>query len=144
MTSLKCSNSGVASNGPSLINSLSEREVSSRAPVVLCSSEAHPCYVLFVDFPSELLVGHSSANDLLHDGGEPFRIGHLTRVKPESLLIDIAEEVKWLNTDVGSVQATLQQAPEILRAICMNVAFNISESMVDYLMSKFIKSVIGF
>src|SRR4051812_7598940 len=46
ITSLKCLNSGVESNGPSLINFLSGREVSSRAPAVSSSLGAHPWYGL--------------------------------------------------------------------------------------------------
>ena len=90
MTSLKCLNAGVESNGPSLINSLSGREVSSRAPVALYSSEAHSCYGFFC-FASELFVSYSASNNLLHDGGESFRISHAAIVETECLFINVTE-----------------------------------------------------
>jgi hypothetical protein len=73
MTSLNLANSGVASNDPSLVNSLSGREVSSRAPVALSVSEAHPCYVLLFRFPGEFFVGHATTDNLFHNSGKSLR-----------------------------------------------------------------------
>ena len=41
-----------------------------------------------------------------------FVIHVLAVVVPESLLIDVAEQMEWLNRDVGSAETPLQQRPE--------------------------------
>ena len=47
------------------------------------------------------------------------------------LLVKIPEQVEWFNTHVGSVQATLQQAPEVLHAVSVAPLPDIGFSVVD-------------
>ncbi len=56
-------------------------------------------------------------------------------VKPESLFIDVAEQVKWLDRNIGSVQPTLQETPEILHAVRVDISTNIRFGVVDDLMN---------
>ena len=49
----------------------------------------------------------------------------LVIVEAERLLIEIPEQVERLDTDVCSIDAPLDQTPEILKSIGMNLAINI-------------------
>ena len=47
------------------------------------------------------------------------------------LLVKIPEQVEWFDTHVGSVQTTLQQAPEVLHAVSVDPLPDIGFSVVD-------------
>ena len=49
----------------------------------------------------------------------------LVIAEAERLLIEIPEQVQRLDTDVCSIDAPLDQTPEILKSIGMNLAINI-------------------
>jgi hypothetical protein len=51
-------------------------------------------------------------------------------VATKHLLVDIPKEMERLDADVGAVQATFQEAPEILDSICVDVAADVFERMV--------------
>jgi len=53
---------------------------------------------------------------MAHHDIEPFPIVHVAIAKPEGLLIQMPEQVKGFDRNVGPVQAALQQAPETLHA----------------------------
>lgn len=91
MTSLKCWNSGVLSNGPSLINPLSGREVSSRAPVS-CVLEARSCLAFF-RVTGEFFVSDATANNLFHDVGESLWHRWPCDCYNERLFVDITEQM---------------------------------------------------
>lgn len=52
-------------------------------------------------------------------------------VVAEGLLIKVAVEVEWLDRNISAANRTLQQAPEILKAIRVNVTVNVGFCMVD-------------
>lgn len=56
-------------------------------------------------------------------------------VVAEYLLIKVAEQMKWLDADIGSLQSTLQQTPEIFESVGVDLSMNISLGMIDNLMS---------
>ena len=53
------------------------------------------------------------------------------------LLVKIPEQVEWFDTHVGSVQTTLQQAPEVLHAVSVDPLPDIGFSVVDDFMIVF-------
>ena len=66
----------------------------------------------------EVRVSQSSSDNPAHDLAEPTRVVHVFPViEPEHLFVEIAEQVKRLDAHVGAVQAALQQTPEILAAV---------------------------
>ena len=87
MTVLKCWNSGCASNS----SAVSGGGISSRVPASCDSIGPSAIRDTFLDFASQLFVGHSTANDLFHDSAEPLRIRQGTIVVPERLFIKIPE-----------------------------------------------------
>src|SRR5579863_1694754 len=53
--------------------------------------------------------------------------------------------MEWLNTNVASRDAALEQTPEVLKAVCMDLPVNVFLGMVDNLVGIFLcESVIGF
>src|SRR5271157_2681698 len=79
----------------------------------------------------EFRIGEPLADDLTNANIEALGIGHLAVVESKRLLVNVAEQVERLNTDVGSMQATLQETPEVFHHIGMNVAVRVLDSMVD-------------
>src|SRR5260370_16824535 len=61
------------------------------------------------------------------------------------LFVEIPEHVEWLDTDVGSLQSTLEQAPKILQSVCVDLPVNIAFRMVYNLVRKILlfQSLIG-
>ena len=55
-------------------------------------------------------------------------------VVPERLLIEVAEQMERFDAHIGSADASLQQAPEVLKAIGMDATINILDSMIYNLM----------
>ena len=56
------------------------------------------------------------------------RIEIVTLVIPERLFVHVTEDVLRGYGNVGSVQAALQQAPEVLHSIGVDVAFHVLDS----------------
>jgi hypothetical protein len=50
---------------------------------------------------------------------------------PEALFVKISEQMEWLNADASTVQAALPKTPEVLHRVCVNIAINILDSVVD-------------
>src|ERR1017187_6973303 len=109
MTSLKCWNSGVESNGSAFILSPLVCGVSFRVPAV---SEEEVVSSILLVLAGQLFVGNSASNDLFHYSNEAFRIGGLTVVVSECLFIDKSEQGERIHADVRAVQAAFQEAPE--------------------------------
>lgn len=64
---------------------------------------------------------------------ESLAIGRPAIIKPESLLVQIAEEMKRIDANVGSFQAALEKRPEILDPVSVNLAVNVAmPRSVDY------------
>src|SRR5437899_1570711 len=74
---------------------------------------------------------------------KPLAVVHaLAVIKPESQLIKITEQVEGFDANVGSIQAALQQAPEVLKTVGVDFAANIFNSVVDDFMLELIQAFI--
>ena len=85
----------------------------------------------FSHFAGEFCIGQALAHDLTDANIEAFAVGHLPIVETECLFVDVPEQVKRLDTDVGSMQAAFQQAPEIVHAVGVHIAVHVFDRMVD-------------
>jgi hypothetical protein len=47
------------------------------------------------------------------------------------LFVDVAEQMERLNADIGPVKATLQQAPEVLHGVRVDIAVNVLYRVID-------------
>jgi hypothetical protein len=128
MTSLKCWNSGVESNGAAFILSPVERGYVSRDSGAY-GKEVSSSSLL--SLASKLCVRHAASYDLLHDSGEAFRVCGFAIVVAESLFVQIPEQVEGLHADIGAVQTAFKQAPEVLHSVRVNIAVDVFDGMVD-------------
>jgi|HubBroStandDraft_1064217.scaffolds.fasta_scaffold22605_3 hypothetical protein len=128
MTVLKCANSGCASNS-SAVNG--GGMFSSR--VLVSSMGIGPSAMSDYSFhlASQLLVGDTASHDLFHDSAEPLRIRQRTKVIPERLFVQVPKQVERLYADIGSMQSALQQTPEVLHRVRVDVAVHVLNSVVD-------------
>jgi hypothetical protein len=88
----------------------------------------------FSHLASQLIECQSLADDAIYCDAEPFSVGQFAIVVAICLLVQIAEQVEWFDAYVCAIDTALQQAPEIFKAVCMDVAFYILNGMVNYLM----------
>jgi len=128
MTSVKCSNSGVASKAGSFIK-LPKQACAFRAPVSSCSSRAHLC--LASSLAGQFRIRHAATDNLFHDMTEPLGVSGLAVVIAERLFIDVAEQVEWFDADIRAVQAAFEQAPEVLHGVGVNVLVHVLNGMID-------------
>src|SRR5262249_12492684 len=64
-------------------------------------------------------------------------VGSLPLIVPEGLLVEIAEQMERLDADIGSLNASLEQAPKILNTVGVHVPFNVALRVIDELMNVF-------
>src|ERR1039457_5056503 len=99
----------------------------------------------FINLPGELCIGQSFATDRTNQSGEPLRVVHVTVIESATLFSDIPEQVKGFHTDVGPVQGALQETPEVLHTIGMDVPIRVLDSVIDYrVLIVSLKPFVGF
>src|ERR1039457_2916972 len=128
MTSLKCRNSGVESNGSAFILSPLGYGVSFRVPAVF---EEEAASSILQVLAGKLLVGDPASNNLLHHSYEALRICGLTVVISKRLFIDIAEQVERFHADISAMQPAFQETPEVLHRVGMDVAVYILHRVIN-------------
>lgn len=102
-----------------------------------------PRFTVFVDLlflaGFDRLAGHlgecqTLANDSRTKRVEAVTISHtLSVIEPKGLLIHVAEQMERFDTYVGAAQSALQEAPEVLQTVCMNVSLDVGFGVVDEL-----------
>src|SRR6266478_3279628 len=71
-------------------------------------------------------------------------MGKFAEVVPEHLFIQIPEQVEGFYAHVGSFQSALEQAPEILKPVSVDLSANVAFRMVDNFVSEvFLESHVG-
>ena len=84
--------------------------------------------------PNELIIGQPLASNAVDYGLESVSIVSLPSVESESLFVKIPNQVEWLNTDISSLDCSLQETPKVFNAIGVNMTSDISLSVVNYFM----------
>ena len=88
-------------------------------------------------FACQFAVGQTASGDLGHCQTEAVGIVLvLAIVVPEYLFIDIAKQMKRLNSNVGSSKAALQQRPEVLKAVRVDATAYITLGMIHDAMNE--------
>ena len=96
-------------------------------------------------FTRQVLVGQALARHLRERQSEAAVVVHVfALVETETLFIEIPEQVEWFNTHVRPVDAALQQTPEILKPVGVNVSVHVGYRVVNNLMLKFVQPFVGF
>lgn len=81
--------------------------------------------------PDESLVDEPLSDDVADHLAETLPVVSLPGVEPERLLVEVAEEMEGLDAHVGSLDRALEQAPEVLKAVGVDVADRVALGMVD-------------
>lgn len=81
--------------------------------------------------PRDLIPGEAPPGNHLHDGVEAGEVVGLAVVEGEHPLVDVAEQVERLDGDVGTVQAALEEGPEVLDAVRVDLAIDVDGGVVD-------------
>lgn len=89
------------------------------------------------------MIRQPSANNQARDRKKANLVRHLAVVESERLLVEVSEQVKRLNRNIRALDAALQETPEILKSIRMNVAFDILNRVVNHLVNVLIHSYVG-
>jgi hypothetical protein len=96
-----------------------------------------PCrFVMWrVTLARQIAVGQAMAEHLRHNGREALGIRQLAdaifaMVVTEHLFINVAREMKRLYGNIGSLERSLEQTPEVLHAVRVNAAMHIGLSFV--------------
>src|SRR5579875_1345158 len=95
-------------------------------------------------FASQFFVGQALSGGLGERALEAFAIAGLAIVVTESLFVQITEEMEGFDADIRSLQAALQERPEILDSVRMNLLVYVCLCMVDHVMDILaIQTVVG-
>jgi len=79
-----------------------------------------------------------------HDREEPALVCVLPLVEAHGLLIEITEQVERLDRHVGALDGALQERPEVLQAVGVDLAAHVSHAMVDDAVDVFgLKTLVG-
>ncbi len=82
-------------------------------------------------FSRETIPRQAASANLPADMGEPFSVRRFAIVEPERLFVQIAEQTERLDADVGSMKTALQQTPEVLHTIGVDVAVHVFDRVID-------------
>lgn len=89
----------------------------------------------FRQLPSEAIPDQALADDLRHRKAETVVVIHfLSIVVAVRLLVQITEQVKRFNRNIGATDAALHEAAEVLQAVCMDLSVNVFDRVIDDLM----------
>jgi hypothetical protein len=83
--------------------------------------------------PNQLLVGDPSPDDGPQHGQESAGVAVrvLARGEPDRLFVQVAEQVEGLDRDVSPLDRPLEQGPEILRPIGVDLPVGVRLRAVD-------------
>ncbi len=72
-------------------------------------------------------------------------MGKFPKIEAKHLLVQIPEEMKLFDTNIGSLKSALKQAPEVFESVGVNLSVNVLFRMVDNLVLESLmpKSLIG-
>ena len=135
--------SGARGVGPQAGSSRADAEEEARRPRPCRLESFGSLGTRFSPLPDELLPSQPSPHNLTHGGNEAVTVVQqcavciLAVIETERLLIDIAKQVERLDRNVGSAQRSLQQTPEVLNAIAMNLSVDVFDGVVHDLVFVF-------
>jgi len=81
--------------------------------------------------PDQIGIGQPFADDLAHGTHEPSNVLGFPIVEPKDLLIEIPEPMERLDAHIGAFDPTLQQAPEVLQPVGVDLALGIALGVVN-------------
>jgi hypothetical protein len=84
-----------------------------------------------LSFSCQPIPSQATASNLRTNYREAISIGKLAPVIAKTPLVKVSEQVKWLHADVGSVKLPLNETPEILHCVRVDIAVRVLNRMVN-------------
>lgn len=75
--------------------------------------------------PGEFGVCEPASGGEAQHGREASEVGQLALVESEHALVQVSEQVERLDADVGAVKATLEQRPEVLGSVGVDLPIDV-------------------
>src|SRR6185312_3589947 len=88
----------------------------------------------------EFLISDSLSSDTGQSNVETLRVSDFlitdfAMVETEGLFVKVTKQMKWLNTNVGSFESTLQKTPEVLDAVSVDFPIHVGFGVVNNLVN---------
>jgi hypothetical protein len=83
----------------------------------------------------QVAVGQTPTSDLAKNLLEAVAVALVSGVESKGLLVRVPEQVEGLNADVSALEGPLEQAPEVLDPVGVNVALNVADRVVNDLVN---------
>lgn len=83
----------------------------------------------------ELLIGDALTRDRRKCRHEPALVIVLAGIEAERLFIEVAEQMERLDTHIGALDPALQEAPEVLNAVGMDIPAHVGFGVIDDLVA---------
>ena len=84
-----------------------------------------------VNLPGEFRIGQTLATNRANHDREPLRIIHAAVIEPARLFVDVPEQVERFHADVSSVERPLQETPEVLHPVGLDVSIRVLNGVID-------------
>ena len=96
-------------------------------------------------FACQFAIGEALAADLGHGKRKALAVIHVFAiVETEHLFVKVTEKMKRFHANVGSVNSALQQTPEVLQAVGVNLSVYVLLGMVDHLLGEIcVQAIVG-
>ena len=108
-----------------------------------CRLERRFCSLGF-SLSDQFLIGKTLAHDSTNANIEPFGVIHNPIVVAPRLLIEIAEQMKRFDRNVGALQPAFQERPEVFHAVSVNLSVHVGYGVVDHFMLERAQTFIRF
>jgi hypothetical protein len=79
----------------------------------------------------ELSIGQALVDDALEGECETHGVSSLAVVETKRLFIKVAEQMERFDGYIGALEGALQETPEVLKAIGMDLAINVCLGVID-------------
>lgn len=79
----------------------------------------------------QVAVGQPPTSYLTKNLLEAGRVAVIAGVEPQNLLVDVPAQVEGLNADASAVKGSLEQTPEVLDPVCVNLSTDVGLGVVD-------------
>lgn len=99
---------------------------------------------LAVILAGQFFIGQALARNLSGDLEKAITVSAFAVIETIGLLIQITEQMERFDRYIRAAKRPLQETPEVLNSVCMDVTFDVLFRVVDYSMRIFIKPFVSW
>lgn len=79
----------------------------------------------------QVAVGQAASDDVTYHLKESLPVASAPLVETEGFFIEVAEKVEGLHADIGALERSLQETPEVLQAVSVDVPLHVALGVID-------------